>query len=362
MTRPSVSTGPAATSPPPPAITLPGRTYGVRLSFDNPTFFVDGGALVATWARSGPSPFLSRVVIAAPPATDWRTVYESDAIFQGSLAAGRMALVEYREQGGGAYSDDVKVLDIATGHVTSVDHFALSAATYHGGGGGPPRPSGRVVLAPTRIAWTRLVEGTGGSVTGELRLATLADPTKSVVVASSEVFLAPIALDDEMLVYEAARGTGLMELRLRDIASGSERVLASGGISEVVGPPFSSLARAGDLIAWSEVTIDARGAMTGQQLRAVNVRDGTRRSMPLGGTCPLLSANARFIAVSCYAPADASGARPSMLLVDARTWTVVSTAAVGPEGPHDLVALGTSELAWQDTVNGDPRVVLWSPQ
>src|SRR5258708_11334829 len=166
---PSMSAWPTAT---PGAFTMPTEPGMI-------TFAADRGALIAFSTKSGPAPYESKVQRADPATRAWRTVHASDsAIIGGQVVAGRAAMIEYREpvQGGGAYSDDFTVVDLSTGKATAIDRFAMSPATFRGGGGRPRRPAGSIVLGPDRVAWTRLTEGPGGSGTGQLRVAPLAAP------------------------------------------------------------------------------------------------------------------------------------------------------------------------------------------
>ena len=188
-------------------------------------FFVDRGALIARSTRESSAPYESKIWRAEPTSAAWRPVYVSDAMFQAErVADGRMALVEYREpvQGGGAFSQVVVVTDLITGAKIEMDRFSLSAATYRGGGGAPRRPVSAVALDATLVAWTRLVEGAAGAVSGELRLATIADPRTQQVIGSSSEWIQPIALDSRRLVYVLG-GKIEDQLRVREITSGIER-------------------------------------------------------------------------------------------------------------------------------------------
>src|SRR5438552_871936 len=178
-----------------PNASLAAGTFSMPTDREMDFFAADRGALIAFSTKEGPPPFASKIQRAEAPNGPWKTLYETDASFMGSaqVVAGRVALIEYREpfQGGGAYSEDFTVIDLSTGKTTPVDRFALSRATYHGGGGGPRRPVGAMVIGPDHVAWTRLAEGPGGSVTGELRVATLADPAHAKVVGSSVEWISP---------------------------------------------------------------------------------------------------------------------------------------------------------------------------
>src|SRR5258708_17867086 len=130
---PSVSASPTGK---PGAFTMPTDP-------DMITFAADRGALIAFSTKDGPAPYESKLQRAEATTNAWRTVYTSDARFLGgSVAAGRVALAEYRQpfQGAGAYSVDFTVVDLLTGRATAIDRFALTAATFRGGGGPPPPP------------------------------------------------------------------------------------------------------------------------------------------------------------------------------------------------------------------------------
>src|SRR5260221_13552778 len=137
---PSISASSATTT----QVLLAGRVTTAVTEPEQYSAFSDGGSLYAFWTRDSPSPYLSKIQRFDAGARVWQTVFEDDArVGVWKPSAGRLAFVEYREpfQGGGASDEKVLILDLVTGKTVSVDTFALSAATYHGGGGGP-RPAG----------------------------------------------------------------------------------------------------------------------------------------------------------------------------------------------------------------------------
>jgi len=215
-----------------------------------------------------------------------------------SRAASRWG--EYRApyQGGGAYSEDFTVIDLSTGNATAVDRFAMSAATFRGGGGGPRRPVGSVVLGPDRVAWTRLIEGPGGSVTGELRVALLAEPGRVTPIGSSPEWIAALGIDARRLLYVLG-GKSEDQLHVRDLDNGVERIVATGpvGDQQVVGgiPGFNRAFLAGDWAIW----LDTPGATAGK-VRAVNLASGEERTIGAGGSsCDALSVGTRYVSWYC---------------------------------------------------------------
>lgn len=327
--------------------------------------FPDRGYLVATSSKDGPSPYASKVMIASPVRGPWKTVYSSDALYNApTLSDGFLALYEYREQGGGAFSEKLVVVDLPFGRPQVVDSYALSAATFHGGGGGPPRPTGSAVMGGGLIAWVRLVEGSGGAVTGELRIGLPHQATQARLVATSDALIRPLAIDvratGTTLVYAIARGSGA-ELRAREIDSGAEGVLATarpGGSGAT--PGFQPAARSGEWVAWVEETAPAAGATFARStLRAVSIATGSTRTRSLDDAyCPMLTGNPRYFALDCSGPATAG---PRLVLIDAATWTDVPVARPTSDGPFALEAKGLLELVWQDRVNGLRRAVLFTP-
>jgi len=320
-------------------------------------FFADRGSLVATSTKDGPPPYSSKVLRAGPARGPWRTVYESDARHtDATLADGFLALVEYREQGGGANSQKVVVLDLPSGRAQVVDTFSLSAATFRGGGGGPPRPSSSVVLGGGRLAWVRLIEGVGGSVSGELRVAFPHQPNAARIIATSATWIRPVSLGISTLVYVIANGSDL-EVRLRDLESGTERVMANVPLNATGGlQPFQPIASSGEWVGW----VERPGSSTaGATLRAVNVTTGAIRAFPLGANdCPRLTGNPLYFALNC---SGSGAAGPQMFLLDTRSWVEIPVARASSNGPFFLEATGLTELLWQDRVDGVRRAVLFAP-
>src|SRR5437762_9445649 len=199
-TSPSESPSAVPTASVSPSTTpnvLPGSTFSMPVEREMIEFFGDR-ALVARGTKDGPSPYESKISRAEAPSGPWRTVYESDAMFMlEKVSTGRIAFMEYREpyQGGGASSENVLVVDLSPGQKKESDRVALSPATYRGGGGAPRRPSGSVVLGPDHAAWTRLVEGAGGSITGVLRVAPLSYPASVQTNSSSCEWQASVGSD-----------------------------------------------------------------------------------------------------------------------------------------------------------------------
>jgi hypothetical protein len=335
-----------------------GATFAMPIDQEMLRFFADRGSLVATSTKDGPAPYASKVWVADPARGPWRAVYSADAMFnEPTLADGFLSLFEYREQGGGAYSEKLVVVDLPAGGTQVVDSYALSAATYHGGGGGPPRPSGSAVMGGGLIAWVRLVEGSAGSVTGELRVGLPHLPSQAKLVARSDTWLRPVSVDAFTLVYRIASGNAA-ELRARDLATGAERVLAKGQISETgASLPFDPIARSGAWVGWIEEASSSGG---GTSLRAVNVATGAARELSLGGRyCPVLTGNDRYFAVNCSGSATA---QPQMVLVESASLTQVAVAPTSSDGPYSLEAAGfAGQLLWQDRVAGTRRIVLFTP-
>src|ERR1043165_9128321 len=228
-------------------------------------FAADRGALIAFSTNDGLPPYDSKVQRADPSAKTWRTIYRSDSHFTSwRVAFGRVALAEDREpfQGGGAYSLDFTVVDLFNGTATAGERFALSSATYRGGGGGPRRPVGSIVLGPDRAAWTRLIEGPGGTVTGEVRVALLADLAHPIRVASSAEWIAPLGLDAHRLLYVLG-GKTADQLRIRDLDTGTDTSVATGAVGDQQReggiPWFNAAVLAGDWAVWLDTGRAAAG-------------------------------------------------------------------------------------------------------
>lgn len=347
-----VASAPPTISALPSSSPVPG-TFSMSTDREMNFFAADRGSLIAFSTKEGPPPYASKVQRAEAPNGPWKTVYEIDASLSGGgqVVAGRVALVEYRApfQGGGAYSEDFTVVDLSTGKTTAIDRFALSSATYHGGGGGPRRPVGAMVLGPDHVAWTRLVEGPGGSITGELRVATLADPARAKLIGSSVEWIAPLSVDAHRLLY--VLGSRVEDqLRMVDLDTGADRVVASAAMPvDIQVTPFAGLDRAllsGDWAIWR----DSPRASDGM-LRAVNVASGAQRTISMGGSsCTEPSIGTRYIVWYC--------SERVVGILDAITLAPLATKPAGvgvaPQASDDA-------LLWFDL--GTPRnVVLYRPQ
>jgi hypothetical protein len=355
--RTASTTSFVASHPPtiaPPSFSPAPGTFSMSTDREMNAFAADRGALIAFSTKESPSPYSSKILRAGAPNGPWKTVFEIDASFAGSgqVVAGRVAIIEYRApfQGGGAYSEDFTVIDLATGNTTAIDRFALSSATYHGGGGGPRRPVGNMVLGPDRVAWTRLVEGPGGSVTGELRVATLADPARAKLIGSSAEWISPRSIDAHRLLY--VLGSEIEDqLRMVDLDTGADRVVASAAMpADIQVTAFAGLDRAllsGDWAIWR----DSPRASDGM-LRAVNVASGAQRTIAMGGSsCSEPSIGTRYIAWYCAAGVVG--------ILDPNTLAPVQTKpsgiGVAPEASDDA-------LLWFDLSTNPRNVVLYRPQ
>jgi hypothetical protein len=340
----SPTTTPLATTPP-GSLTMP-------TDRDMISFAADRGALIAFSTKDGLPPYESKIQRADATTNAWRTIYASDGHFAaGSVAAGRAALAEYRQpdQGAGAYSVDFTVVDLMTGRATAIDRFTLSQATFHGGGGGPRRPTGSIVIGPDRAAWTRLIEGPGGSITGELRFALIADPGRSMPVASSAEWIRALAVDAHRLLYVLG-GKTEDQLHIRDLDTGVDRIVLTGTVGDQQregGIPGFDLARlGGDWAIW----LDTPRAATGR-LRAVNVLSGAERTVDMGGSsCSAPSAGTRYVA--WYCSANVGGVLDAMTLEPARNVPAVGLAT---EASDDA-------LVWFTRVGDGRTVTLYRPR
>ena len=350
----SPSTAPTASaSPSASASALPGSTFAMPTDREMVSFFGDRGALVARSTKEGPSPYESKISRAEAPSGPWRTVYESDAMFiLEKVSAGRIAFMEYREpyQGGGAYSENVLVVDLGTGQKTEMDRFALSAATYRGGGGGPRRPVGSVVLGPDHAAWTRVVEGAGGSVSGVLRIAPLSNPASIQTIASSTEWVAAIGLDSRRLVYVLG-GKTEDQLRVREISSGIDTLVATAPVSNTAafgGPGMDYAVVSGDWAVWLE---DPKTPTT--SARAVNLVSGEQRPLDVGGSgCVGPTAGSRYFAWTCSKQATS----------DPQPLTILDTKTLAPVKPIPLgTGVGTiavdDGLLWFNVLDSSSRTV-----
>lgn len=337
------------------APSLPSRvpgTFTLPTDADMHVFGADRGALVAFSTKEGLPPYASRIQRGEASTGAWKTVFEIDAALVGSgqVVAGRAALIEYREpfQGGGAYSEDFTIVDLSTGATTKVDRFALSAATYHGGGGGPRHPVGRIALGPAHVAWTRLVEGSAGAVTGELRVASLADTAHPKVVGSSAEWISPLALDAHRFLY-ALGGKLEDQLHLWDLDTGVDKVVVTGAMPvDQQASPMPGLNRAqlsGDWAIWLDVPRAGPGAFT-----VLNLVTGERRTIDAGGSsCSEPSAGTRY--VTWYCSAGVVG------ILDAKTLE----PAARPAGLGVVPIASEGGLIWFDLSTSPRSVVLYRP-
>lgn len=358
----AVATGTAATttSPRPAQALLRGDVTTATGEREMVSFFADRGSLLARATREGLPPYLSRIHRAERSTGMWSTIFENDAMFMlEKVAAGRMAFVEYREQplSAGAHDMTIVVLDLRTVKTQIVDHFALSAATFRGGGGGPRRAAGGLIsLGPNSIAWTHQRELPGGVVEAELRVSSFADLSRADVIGRSREWIEPISIDDRELLYVVG-GTEKDELRLRDLDSGRERIVAE------VRAPSQSAGRDGPVISgawagWIEHPPMAGapdtkpGGPSTTTLRAVNVPTGEVRERVLGAEhCSRLTANASYFAWDC----GARGATQQAF--DTRSWAARDVLAIGSTGSAALAAVDGGFI-WYEAFAGTQRVSL----
>ena len=343
----SVSVAPTAA----PSASLTAGSFTMPADRDMITFAADRGALIAFSTRDAPPPYESKIQRADPATNAWKTIYSSDGMFlTGRVVAGRAALTEHREpyQGGGAYSVDFTVVDLSTGKATAIDRFAMTQATFRGGGGGPRRPVGSIVIGPDRAAWTRLIEGPGGSVTGELRVAPLADPGRATSIASSVEWISALALDGHRLLYVLG-GKTEDQLHIRDLDSGADRIVVTGAVGDQQregGIPGFNLARlAGDWAIWLETPRAGPG-----RIRAVNVVNGAEPTIDGGGSsCSGPTAGTRYVA--WYCSANVGGVLDANTLEPVR----IPGASVGAEASDDA-------LLWFTVIPNGRTVTLFRPR
>ena len=335
-------------SPSPSAhVVLPGTLVIADVPPDQIYVFADGGVLYEVEFPSTPPPYASRVRRFDPSTRTWTDVFNDDAMFTvGGTSRGRAAMIEYREplQGGGASHSTVVALDLNTGVTTELDHFALSAATFRGGGGGPIRPVSRVMMGGNTIAWTRLNELPGGDIEGELRVEELGRPGAYMTVARSRSWIEPLMVDDAVLVYHVT-GTKFDELHVRDLRTGEDRRLVQFAIPD---PSMgrSGLARSGMLIGW----IDAAGNAA---LQTIDLMTGERAVHDIGADyCVGLSGNELGFAWEC--PSKAIPTSLSYWDPLAKRDIQIVTAA---ERPNTLQAV-PGGFTWYDLARGVRRVNL----
>ena len=184
------------------------------------------GVLAAAVRLSVSAPSVARTEVhaadlrAAPVV--WRTIAAFDAFPTGiSVSDGRVALGLYREPAGagGGFSAEIVVVDAASTASSSIWSASFSPATFRGGGGGPKRATAKFVLAPGRIAYTRLSEVAGGDLIGELRMRDLGNG-RETPIGGSPRWIEPVAFSGSVLAYAIA-GDPLDEIRQTDLASGA---------------------------------------------------------------------------------------------------------------------------------------------
>ena len=316
--------------------------------------FAHRGALYATWIRDAPSPYLSKLQRFDPRVNGWQDVFVDDARFNYSRPdAGRLPLIEYRESGGGASNNIFSVLDLASGQTTKIDAFALSPATFHGGGGGPRGPRITFVLAGDRVAWSRINELPGGVTEGELRLAPLGDPAHFTTIGRSRASIEALWLDDATLGYLVG-GSDQDEIRVRDLATGAERVL-----TRVVAPGqdrgIGGMARSDRFLGWIEnlpASASTPGGLMRSVFHAIDVASGSARELDLGATtCVSLAGNSLGFTWWCW---DTGPTATSLAYFDPRTWRSVEIVRSG-DRLNDPSAFDGGFM-WFDLVAGVRRV------
>lgn len=351
----AVVPSPSPVSSPAVSPALRGTTTSLAVDRDTFAFFADGPRLFAVWKKEGPAPYESRVLVADGVAGSWRTLYTVDAFVRAlSVAAGRVALVEYREppQGGGAYSEAFVVVDLSTGRKTEIASHSLSPATYRGGGGGPRRPVGSVALGEHHVAYTRLVEGAGGTVTGELYVAPLDAPASARRVTTSIEWVSPLGIGGKRLVYLLGTKTE-DQLRLLEVDTGLERTLARAPIAPGdMGSPMHFAVVSSEWAMWLEGSKGGSGSAT-----LVNLRSGDQRSMAAATpNCGLPSASAKYIAWWCRSGPGLPAVTATIL--DART--LAAAVALPSNVGNEVIASGDG-LIWTNVAGDGRRVTYFVP-
>lgn len=339
-----------------------GDVFTMNAERDMVTFLADRGSIIARSTREGLPPYHSSIQRADASGGKWRTVFEDDAMFFAEkLANGRMAMAEYREapMSGGAFDVTVVVIDPITGQKWNVDHFALSSATFRGGGGGPRRAAGGLIaLGPNSIAWTHLYELPGGGVEAELLLAPLDDLGNTTKVGRSREWIEPISIDDGRLVYVMG-GNERDELRARDLTAGPERLLAT------LRAPTQSAGRDGPAASgiwagWLERppmpgAPDAKPASPSTTtFHAVNVETGELRERDLGSDhCHSLTANSGHFVWQCGTPSA------KVMAFDPTTWA--DDAIVASASSPVALAAVAGGFIWREAIAGAGIVTLFTP-
>lgn len=352
---PTTSSSPAA-----PQLLMSGAVFAMPAQPDMITFFASSGSLIAWTSGNRPSPYLDRIQRADPPNGPWRTTFSDDAHFRMQrVNDDRMAIIEYREDGEGAYNETVIVLDLITGGTTTFDRYALSKATYRGGGGAPRRPGGQIALGRDMIAWTHVSELAGGAVEGELRVAPLADPRAVTVIARSSVWIEPLAVDTRSVTYVAG-GTDRDEARVHDLATGTDRRLTTfASATQMSGR--SAPAQSGSWVGWLEtksVTPTTRTVQSVVTFQALNITTGEERSADAGGTtCSPLSANAQAFAWSC---ASVAAQLAALQAFDVARWKLVDVVRSSAARASGLQAVDGG-FVWTDIDGTTRQLNLFTP-
>lgn len=366
-----VSATPTPTTSAAPIITrtaaplVPGTLFTITASDPEMVdFFADRGALVVRSSQRGPAPYLSKILRASPPSGPWRVIFQNDAAFMLATAvSGRIAFVESRQEimSGGAHDGTFMLVDLDTGASTKIDHYALSAKTFRGGGGGPRGPGPAIALGSDRVAWTRVNELADGKTEGELRVARLDAIGSPVTIGRSREWIQPVSIDTRWLVYIVG-GTERDDLRIRDLASGSERSLA-----QMLAPTQSSgrgvAARSGAWIGWID-NPPMRGepdakpdSPTAAIFRAVNVESGELREKTLTAAyCNgQFSGNASYFAWSC-----SDGLRTTTKVFDTDAWVERDLLEPTTTGGAALPIAVDGGFMWSERASGARRMTLFT--
>jgi hypothetical protein len=205
-----------------------------------------------------------------------------------------------------------------------------------------------MTLGPDHVAWTRLVEGPGGTVTGELRIAPLADPKASQVVTTSSEWLRPLDLDSQRLVYVLG-GKTEDTLHVRQVQSGIDKVVARGAVGDQQRgemPGFGYAAVSGVWAVW----LDGLRA-TSPSGHALDLVTGEERVLKVAGSsCSGVSGGSRYFVWACGRSDDPQ----SSLIVDAKT---LDTARPIPAGAGTGLIATDDGLLWFNVVDSSHRTV-----
>ena len=317
-------------------------------------FASQGGSLLALWTAEATPIHLSRIRRADANGA-WTTIFEDDAAFATFRQdLRRAAILEIREkpQGGGAYDATAIVLDLTTRALVKVDSYSLSSATFRGGGGAPRRPIGDIIVGGGMVAWTHLNELAAGQIEGELRVASLGDPTAFTVVGRSREWITPISVDENALIYLVG-ATDRDDLRARELATGTERSLVRvQQPTQTSGP--SNIARGGKFAGWIEMPspVDPSNA----RFRAVDVASGAIRELDLGARyCSTVTANAYGFAWTC---GDARPAPTALGYFDPVQWRKADVTSA----TDGLLEASIDGFIWTGLVRSERRAVLYAPR